>query len=176
MIQKSMTNYAAEFKVVSANYRLQLCTGVPDVFKDIFGRTDRSLSQHYIKINVATSRFINIVATLSNNTKELREIRNEWENKIEASIMLSENRMIASIYRRIDALEWKETNQSFNITREMVKISKRIEKIPKLNQIEGIIDRNGDRLIFSIKDESIKIQRKQIKLIKIGRSNLKSKR
>jgi hypothetical protein len=126
-----MTDYDAEYKVLIQNSSLQLTPEVSDVFKDLFGKTDRSLTQHYIKIDQVTSRFITIGVALSNNTRELREIRTNWENKIDSSNMISENRIITSIYRRFDELDYEGKNLNFNPTSEIENLSKKADKIPK---------------------------------------------
>jgi hypothetical protein len=65
------------------------------------------------------------------NIKELRGVRANWENKIDTSIMASENRITTNVCKRIDELDDEWENLNFNTSSEVIKISKKIDKVPK---------------------------------------------
>jgi hypothetical protein len=85
-INRAMINYDAEFKILIINQKIQIAAETSDIFKDIFGRINLTLSRKSADFQTEIDRFKMVGMEMINLMLDLNEIVNNMNEKIKNSV------------------------------------------------------------------------------------------
>jgi hypothetical protein len=182
-IEKAIINYDAEFKILINNQKLQMAAETLDIFKDLFGRIELTLSSHQVDFHHMIERFKAVGMEMTDLMLDLNTIVNEVNKNVKRTISHSEERLKNELKNNFIEMIDTIKNQSYNMNSELVKNNKTINRIPDPH-ITRVVKENCESITSNLikmkeaindietkTDEIVNLEKNQLDIQK--KSNLK---